>query len=648
MKTKKQRILIKSLCLATVALLVAAAAAFALAACNKTKTASITDIFKNTESVGEITKYEKQFELPVGWEIYTDSSTSSSQAADRNSDVGYIEELNAFVICKNVSGVKKLSVMKCEDDTQYFTDGKGGMLFPESAGIHALRYRQGLIVCTFDDGTAGAYNSKGKVVIAREKIGRAAGLDCPDAHQVVIDTVIKILDGSMVAVHGNYDHRGEENYTSIYRPTTDGAQSERGELVARVLNQSNQLSYLTGFDGKYVSVTGNSSGSYVYVIPNHAPSDGVKSMTATSKATLSSNGESDYYSEITYLGHGKFLFHEDWTVDSDEEFNYYDGDKYYVFKRYIYTPDNDSRKDYNGNSDKLFIYMTNNYYSSDKAGIDTNAYLKDGYTYANYGLTILDVDGVPYGFYDQFILDSDLNVVMSLTGNYGVQIGDQAKSKVGFFDLVMMGVDGNYFIPSYPSEVNVYNAKGKRIGHNPRTKIQRQQLNNGIIIAGAEDNDNSSSTIYGAFNIYGDELIPFKYTELLAYRGSYTMGVRYGVNGVDGESSGVLKLCLIDPSGKEIAQLSDGNKPFYDIAFTRNTSDVRYAIYKLGCYMFKSADGHFGIKNFNPDSSKNIIMPASMESGSVLYSPSSSPKNVFVFDKQTVGDNVSYTVYKLI
>lgn len=41
-------------------------------------------------------------------------------------------------------------------------------------------------------------------------------------------------------------------------------------------------------------------------------------------------------------------------------------------------------------------------------------------------------------------------------------------------------------------------------------------------------------------------------------------------------------------------------------------------------------------------------MNATMSAGSVLYAPTSSPSNVFVFDKVTVGTNVSYTVYRLV
>ena len=66
----------------------------------------------------------------------------------------------------------------------------------------------------------------------------------------------------------------------------------------------------------------------------------------------------------------------------------------------------------------------------------------------------------------------------------------------------------------------------------------------------------------------------------------------------------------------------------------------------------KDADGKtvtkYGIKNFNPNVQKNVVMPATMGSGCTLYAPSSSPKNVFVFDKITSGSTFSYNVYRLV
>ena len=57
----------------------------------------------------------------------------------------------------------------------------------------------------------------------------------------------------------------------------------------------------------------------------------------------------------------------------------------------------------------------------------------------------------------------------------------------------------------------------------------------------------------------------------------------------------------------------------------------------------------YGIKNFNPNVQKNVVMPATMTSGCTLYAPSSSPSNVFVFDKISASSGEeSYNVYRLI
>lgn len=87
------------------------------------------------------------------------------------------------------------------------------------------------------------------------------------------------------------------------------------------------------------------------------------------------------------------------------------------------------------------------------------------------------------GTYDQFILDENLNVVMSLTGNYGITIKDQKKEKVGYLDLIMQCVDGYYYNPLLPSEFNVYDKDGNRIGHNGRNDIKQQELSNNIFVA---------------------------------------------------------------------------------------------------------------------------------------------------------------------
>lgn len=608
------------------------ASCLALFACDKNKPKTVEDIFKSTSSKSEFSGYKLEISLPAGWSVYT----SSGKQTANSSDVGYIESINAFVVEKG--GV--LSLVKMNDEKIYFDGGIKGMIIPDWIGVSALRVKDGLIVCKFASGEAGVLNQNGETVLSRTKIG-ANDDSSRSLVNVNIDNAVKVLDGGLVAVAAQYDKKGKTGYTSIYRPTTGGALESRGALVCRVKNADNKLSYVKGFDSKYVTVVGNKAGDEIFAIPQTANAV-VPNLDSTTNGTVSTNNNKNYSSEITYIGGGRFFIHEDWTVENTEDYTYYDGFDYYVFKRRIYTPDNDASSEYTANADKVFLYLENKYYGGDKGGIDTTSYLKDGFIYASYGLTIIG----KVGFYDQFILDENLNVVMSLTGNYGVTIKDQKKEKVGYFDLIMQCVDGYYYVPLHPSEVNVYDKGGNLVGHNDRGTVLQQELSNNMIVAAITDPQDSKQTLYGAFNLYGQEVVPFEYLSLSAFRGSYTIGQK-----LDGEK--VKKYYIVGADGKTVDRMSDGSEPLKDMAYVKSSNE---GIYKIGCYMFfvtqKGDDGkdvtRYGIKNFNPNVQKNVVMPATMTSGCTLYAPSSSPSNVFVFDKITMGENVSYNVYRLI
>lgn len=609
------------------------ASCLALFACDKNKPKTVEDIFKSTSSKSEFSGYKLEISLPAGWSVYT----SSGKQTANSSDVGYIESINAFVVEKD--GV--LSLVKMNDEKIYFDGGIKGMIIPDWIGVSALRVKDGLIVCKFASGEAGVLNQNGETVLSRTKIG-ANDDSSRSLVNVNIDNAVKVLDGGLVAVAAQYDTQGKTGYTSIYRPTSSGALESRGALVCRVKNTDNKLSYVKGFDSKYVTVVGNKAGDEIFAIPQSA-GDVVQNLDSTTNGTVSTNNNKNYSSEITYIGGGRFFIHEDWTVENTEDYTYYDGFDYYVFKRRIYTPDNDASSEYTANADKVFLYLENKYYGGDKGGIDTTSYLKDGFIYASYGLTIIG----KVGFYDQFILDENLNVVMSLTGNYGVTIKDQKKEKVGYFDLIMQCVDGYYYVPLHPSEVNVYDKGGNLVGHNDRSAVLQQELSNNMIVAAITDPQDSKQTLYGAFNLYGQEVVPFEYLSLSAFRGSYTIGQK-----LDGEK--VKKYYIVGADGKTVDRMSDGSEPLKDMAYVKSSNE---GIYKIGCYMFsvtqKGDDGkdvtRYGIKNFNPNVQKNVVMPATMTSGCTLYAPSSSPSNVFVFDKISASSGeVSYNVYRLI
>ncbi len=606
-------------------------------ACNKDKPKTVDDIFKSDSSPAELTTAKEEFMLPAGWQVYTSAPTGSSTYS---SDGGYIKDLDAFVIVRNANGAKTppsgstLSIRLCGSDKVFFEDGEPGMMFPESLGIIALRVNHGLIACKFNDGSAGVFDYSGRTVLSSSKISNTTS--------TAINNFMAILCDGLIAVHSNYDVNGLSGYTSIYRPYYNSANlSDCGKLVCRVANKAGNMSYVKGFEGKYVCVSGNSDGVGMYRIPDSA--DTVRNFTGNdgNSFVVATNGKSNYKSEITYVGKGKFYISEDWTVQKSDDYTYTDGSSYYVVQRRIYTPDNDKVSNYTANSNKLFMQMSNNYYDGGNiSGLDTTAYLKDGYTYAAYGLTIVD----KVGLYDQFILDENLNIVMSLTGNYGITL-DEKRTKVGHFDMILFNMDGYTYVPYYPSEVAIYQGD-KKVGSNSAftTQIVNQELSNGILVATITDvNDTSgNSLLYGAFDVHGNKLIDFKYTALNAFRGNYTLATRYD------EENRRTKYCIVGSDGREVTAMSDGSQPLADMA---TNTDQKY-IYKVGCYMYRvpNGEGHylFGVKNFNPDTRYNIIMEAKMKEGSMLYAPNSSPRDVFVFEKLGADANTTWIVYRLV
>ncbi len=664
---KNRRIISRMIAVAAL-LVVALTCTALLAACNKSKQKSIADIFKSREDFGELTSSKFEFTLPAGWEVYTNSTaqTSPTDPAE-NSDVGYIPELDAFVVSLKEGSGAKLSVVKCGDDTDYKNGMMKGMMFTPSQGIRALRYKEGLIVCLFDDGTAGAFDVKtGREVLSRSKLGASDGKDSTgysDTNGAKIDNVIKILCAGLIAVHYDYDHNGQSGYVSVYRPTYDGDQQQRGELVCRI-KSSVGLSQVDGFDGKYATVSGTSNGEYIFRVPDHAPSGGAQSIESTSRGTFTTNNKTNYTDEVTYLGNGKFFVCQDWEVSEGTDYTYYKDGKYVDLKHGVYNADSDAFTEVG--KDRVFNDLTNNSYKQRaNVSVDVSPYLKDGYTYVTYGLTIYESGGKKLGRYDQFIIDSDLNVVMSLSDNFGVTVKDQKKDKVECFDLLMYGVSGKYYSPDKQSAMNVYDASGKLLWHDDRSAVIKQEFNSNIMMV-EMPGTSSSSSLFGAYDAVGNLIVPFDYEMLKPYRGAYTVGRRYGKAGNEGESTSTRYLRLIGADGKEIAEAEmidkDGNittaMPFSDMAYNSSSStSITYAICEMGCYMFRVDIGEgsgaarykYGVRNYSPKYSDSVIIPATMASGSKLYSCISSPSDMFVFEKQegNTGD-ITFAVYRLI
>ena len=383
-------------------------------------------------------------------------------------------------------------------------------------------------------------------------------------------------------------------------------------LQGRVTNENKDITLVEAYDN-YVAVVPNSDDttllSRIVKVPNTTTTT-IKVIEDTERSTFKDNGEgSEYFYEVTYLGNSKFFIYEDWQVSVDDTYSYFayndDGTKvYYLVKRHIYNAENDALDDYV--SDVYFMNITNQYNAStQKVGVTADQFLNDGYMYASY---VVLVDPLTKeGEYDQMIIDTNFNIVLSLTGNFGITgLRPKDSEDVGFFDLMVRYIDNIGIVSFMPSVMRAYDIYGNVIFENADTVITSAAYNDGMIIASTIKNE---TTYYGAFNMKGELVIPFEYTTLTSYMGDYC----YGKRTIKNAGTTDIKYEIIGRDGVVVTSMSDHSVPLADVA----TDSSGNPITRVGVYMYKTPNTDttynstypywYGIKNFNTDTTKNII-----------------------------------------
>lgn len=596
----------------TVLVVTLAVLAAALVGCNKK--VRLGDIFVNYESAGEITHADLQLTLPVGWKVLTDNTSCD------DSDIGYVSSLDGYIVT-NSTGSLNVVVADDNKEAQFLLRDSAGN--PVSSGISAIAMHGTLALIRFNNNTASVINLvNGKTALRQSE---TTGITKN------VEEAVRILDDELIAVNPAYSTACTgTDYTPVYRAST-------GELVLKVYNKGGALDYVYGFDGKYVSVentSGTSSATeiatYLYAVPEKAPA--VLEVNASAACTYDRVAEKDgYYSESLYLGEGEFYVHEEWTVSSSEDYTYSYDDKYYKVYRYIVTPENGNRTSYN--SSYYFLNCVNGYYdyATGRSSVVPSTFLKSGYIYASFGLYVPESKKAEY---DQFVLDTDLDVVLSLTNNWGINLDYADRDLIGYYDLMLQFQDGCGYAPLAPSALRLYDYDGKLLLEEKQYALSGVNVHDGMIIAQTvKDN----KALYGAFDMNGELVIPFEYTSIEPFRGYYTYAVR----------SSDSKAVLLGKDGSVLEHMSDGvTTPLSDIAQTGSKVNIQ----KRGCYMYTATaeDGTtiYGIKNFSADVNSNVVLEAQFLKGCTLYSPSVDNNLVFVFG-QTEEDG-PVKVYRLL
>ena len=591
--------------------------------CNKfsTEIPSLADIYVDYDATqGEIDTAELSLILPDGWTVL-----SSASGDNADSDIGYIAGMNAFIVTNSNHDLSVVKVPEGEDKTVTEED----FLIPPSGAVRAIKAvgNHFAVRIASSSGFVGVMGSDGKWrVNANKTVDTGAAVD-----KNTLSSAIRILGDELVAVNpaNSAETAGNSSYTPIYRIST-------GEMVCRI-NTGGSLSGILGFDGKYVSVEtsseSNGKETRVYAVPDTL-GDAADLAYPRYGSFVNTNGYDGYYTESLYLGGGKFYIHTEWTVDSDANYTYaYDGE-YYRAVRYFYYPDEDRTESYT--SSHIFLNAVNSYYdgvsgrSLGDTAVAPSSFLKDGYTYASFGLI---VDTEKNAHYDQFILDGDLNIVYSLTTNFGIRPeGSLDREEVGLYDLMMQGSDGVYYSRVYPSAIRLYDGEGSLLFENKDHTYVSATLQNGIVIAGIEDED--GDTLYGAFDLAGNNVIPFEYSYIEPFRSYYTYAVT-----AEGNTR-----VLLGRDGTAAPLEEGASTHFPDIA----TSSSKAALEKRGCYVFteKTEDGktRYGVKNMSGDFDNNVVLPAALSS-CTLYSPTTD--NGLVFAWGTRAEDGAYCVYRM-
>ena len=550
--------------------------------CNKfsTETPSLADIYVDYDATqGEIDTAELSLILPDGWTVL-----SSASGDNADSDIGYIAGMNAFIVTNSNHDLSVVKVPEGEDKTVTEED----FLIPPSGAVRAIKAVGNYFAVRIasSSGFVGVMGSDGKWrVNANKTVDTGAAVD-----KNTLSSAIRILGDELVAVNpaNSAETAGNSSYTPIYRIST-------GEMVCRI-NTGGSLSGILGFDGKYVSVEtsseSNGKETRVYAVPDTL-GDAADLAYPRYGSFVNTNGYEDYYTESLYLGGGKFYIHTEWTVDSDANYTYaYDGE-YYRAVRYFYYPDEDRTESYT--SSHIFLNAVNSYYdgvsgrSLGDTAVAPSSFLKDGYTYAS-------------------------------------------REEVGLYDLMMQGSDGVYYSRVYPSAIRLYDGEGSLLFENKDHTYVSATLQNGIVIAGIEDED--GDTLYGAFDLAGNNVIPFEYSYIEPFRSYYT----YAVTAEDNTR------VLLGRDGTAAPLEEGASTHFPDIA----TSSSKAALEKRGCYVFteKTEDGktRYGVKNMSGDFDNNVVLPAALSS-CTLYSPTTD--NGLVFAWGTRAEDGAYCVYRM-
>ncbi|MDD4839123.1 MAG: hypothetical protein PHE93_00390 [Clostridia bacterium] len=622
----------KGLALILVVILVVASSALLLSACNKNET-NYLDVYVNYDTVNEFSKMESVVAFPVGYSLYL----SNSDYYHSSSDYGYQQSLDGFIITNGTSGsYALLNFIKSGDTTPLLGTFE----------IIQMQVRYGLIAVMTTGLSIGVYDPAKEEWVLPLVDAKVVSASLTAS----IELYCKIMSKDYIAVSPTADVyiKTISNGNTSYNTKMSIYSVEKKAMVGRVETSMKALTYLEGFDN-YVVVTGDvSSINYKQVKIVKLNSDAVETPslaifepTAKGIFTAFSTNDTDGI-EATYFGNGKFLIHQE-TAGTESAYFYKEETevensyKYWQVYRWIYQADTDTRTIYESNV--LMLSIVNEYYQySSNKDFDAATFLNSGYSYVGYALYRNADKTVDY---DQFIVDRDFNIVLSLSHNFGMNFETQTEvTSTSFYELVLTYAGDKGVVQIGTGIMRLYDRNGAAVCENSENEYTSATYNDGMTVCSILDTVNSTSStkayLYGAIDEKGEITVPFIYNKLTIFTGFYAIGERK----IDNKTAVV----LVGKNGYE-TQLGYNSVANTDYSLRFNSAGS--AIYKTGCYAYFSGEGDdllYGIKNTNISVNSNVICEPKFTQ-IILYSPLKGFGQVYAVVKENGKDYME--VYKL-
>lgn len=616
----------------------------AFSACNKKVENRYLDIYVNNDEISEFTKMDLVASMPDGYSLYLSDNDYYHSA----SDYGYQKSINAFVITNgNTGSYAKLDVLVAGESAPLFSN--------ISLDIIQLQIRYNYIAVMTTGLAVGLYDVAKRewvLPIVQAKV-IASSLSSS------IDIYLKVLSREYAAVLATADvfiqnltNSGSLDYnngfTSIYS-------IPEKRMVGRVATQKRALTSVDGFDN-YIVITGDkSTRDRVQAKIVKLNSDSTQPLFIFEPTT---NAIFEAYTtsstdkiEVTYFGGGKFLVHTETAGTADAHF-YKEADsetegtfKYWQVYRWIYYADSDTRTVYE--SDILMLTITNEYYEYFKnKQFNANAFLKSGYSYVGYALFRNPDRTVSY---DQFIIDRDFNIILSLTRNFGLNIDTKSKvTTTSLYELILTYVGGKGVVQVGSGNMRLYDGNGGIIAENSENSYVASTYNSGIVVCSIVDTVNSTSSkteyLYGAISENGQITVPFIYSKLTLFTGFYAIGER--------KINNKTAVMLVGKNGYEV-QLGYDAKP--NDTYKMRFNSAGKAVYKAGCYVYfaefpdgpdpgSDPDILYGLANTSINADLNKLSEAKFTK-IILYSPINSFSDTFACVTENGKNNTD--IYRL-